>query len=151
MFGKKKKLKEPKIIVDTNYVDWDKDLGFLNLLMIRKKNITKNYLINIYSGQLKDTDFIRDEDLAPIIEKSITEVLAQISGKYKEYIIEKYFGSKEELIKFITEDFFVDLTSSAINENYQKIKKNVTKQRVENMTSSTTTESKIKKKERNEE
>jgi valyl-tRNA synthetase len=128
LFDKKKK-EEPKILY-TDYINWDKDLGFLTLLMTRKKNITKNYFINIYSTQLKDTDFVRDEDLEPIIIKSVNELMKEIAESYKAFLITKYFGSEKELIKFLTEDFYVELTNAAIVQNSDKIKANATRKRV---------------------
>lgn len=130
MFWNKKR--ELERVVDSNYVEWDKDLGFLNLIVTRKKNIIKNFLINTYSNQLKDTDFIRDDEIKQLIEKTLNEIMLQINGNYKDYIIKKYFGTEEELVKFVTEDVYVDLTAAAISENYIKIKKNVSKKRAEN-------------------
>jgi len=125
----KKKKEEPKVLF-TDYTNWDKDLGFLTLLMTRKKNITKNYFINIYSSQLKDTDFVRDEDLEPIIIKSVNEIIKELSESYKTFLVTKYFGNEKELIKFLTEDFYVELSNAAIVQNTEKIRSNATKKRV---------------------
>lgn len=127
LFGKKKE--ESKVLY-TDYTNWDKDLGFLTLLMTRKKNITKNYFINIYSTQLKDTDYVRDEDLEPIIVKSVNELMKELSESYKTFLLTKYFGNEKELIKFLTEDFYVDLTNAAIVQNSEKIKSNAARKRV---------------------
>jgi len=125
----KKKKEEPKVLF-TDYTNWDKDLGFLTLLMTRKKNITKNYFINIYSSQLKDTDYVRDEDLEPIIIKSVNEIIKELSESYKIFLVTKYFGNEKELIKFLTEDFYVELSNAAIVQNTEKIRSNATKKRV---------------------
>jgi len=126
-FGKKKVEQKP---IDTNYQDWDKDLGFLTLILTRKKNITKNYFINIFKTQLKETDYITDEDLFPIIQQGVEETMSEISDSYKAYLITKYFRSEAELIKFVTEDFYVDLTTSAITQNGEKIKMNIIRKNV---------------------
>jgi hypothetical protein len=131
-FKKKVKEEKPKVLY-TDYTNWDKDLGFLTLVMTRKKNITKNYYISIYSTQLKDTDYVRDEDLQDIIINSVSEVIKELSVSYKEFLIGKYFGSEKELVKFMTEDFYVDFTNSAISQNFEKIKQNATKKRVSNL------------------
>jgi hypothetical protein len=128
LFGKKKEVK-PEILY-TDYINWDKDLGFLTLVITRKKNITKNYYINIYSTQLKNTDYIRDEDIQDIIVNGVNEVINELSPSYKTFLITKYFKDEKELVKFITEDFYVDLTSAAILQNSDKIKANMVRQRV---------------------
>jgi len=117
-------------VVYTDYINWDKDLGFLTLLMTRKKNISKNYFINIYATQLKDTDYIRDEDIVQIIENGVKEVIDELSESYREFLTVKYFKDLQGLIKFITEDFYVDLTNSAIVQNSEKIRGAIVKQRV---------------------
>jgi hypothetical protein len=98
-------------------------MGFLFVKMQRKKNIIKSFFIEIYDTQLvKDTDYIRDEDIIERIEKSVYEVFTEIGGRYRNHLVDKYFGSEIELIKFITEDFYVDLTSAAVNKNNAKIR-----------------------------
>lgn len=123
MFGKKKKEKGAPVNID--YTNWEKDLGFLNLILSRKKGITREYLIKTYSRQKIEKDYITDEELEPIIEKTIGEVINEISGNYKLFLIEKYFGSENNLIKYITEDIYVDLVTDTINENIRKIKGNI--------------------------
>jgi hypothetical protein len=127
LFGKKEV--KPEILY-TDYINWDKDLGFLTLVITRKKNITKNYYINIYSTQLKNTDYVRDEDIQDIIINGVNEVISELSPSYKNFLTTKYFKNEKELIKFITEDFYVDLTSAAILQNSDKIKANMVRQRV---------------------
>jgi hypothetical protein len=120
MFGRKK---EVKPVVQEDYRDWDKEMGFLFVKMQRKKNIIKNFFIEIYDTQLvKDTDYIRDEDIASQIEGSVYEVYTEIGRRYKQHLIDKYFGSDAELLRFITEDFYVDLTNAAIGKNTKKIR-----------------------------
>jgi len=119
-----------------NYTEWEKDLGFLMLIMSRKKNITKNYYINIFSTQLSSTDYIRDEDLEALIYGGVIEVIKELSENYKKYLTTKYFNSEEQLVKFITEEFYVDLTSAAINQNNSKIRDNIIKKKVTEMTRS---------------
>ena len=85
---------QKKITGDSNYTVWQEDLGFLNLVMTRKKNITKNFYIEIFDKQLSNTDYITDEDLEDIIEESVKEVVLELSPKYKAYLADKYFGSE---------------------------------------------------------
>jgi len=137
MFGKKKETKKEETLQvksEENYMNWEQDLGFLNLLMTRKKNIIKNYFIAIFKTQLvKDTDFIRDEDLEEVISASIYEVFNEISSTYRAYLTTKYFGSEEELLRFITEDFYVELTAAAINQNNEKVRLATLKKKVESL------------------
>jgi hypothetical protein len=120
-------------IVFTDYSNWEKDLGFLTLVMDRKKNITKNYYIGIFSTQLKETDYLRDEDLEGIIYSGVSEVIQELSDSYKNFLITKYFASEGELIKFVTEEFYVELTSEAIKQNNSKIRTNIIKKKVDNI------------------
>jgi hypothetical protein len=118
LFGKKKIQ-----LTQDNFTEWEKEMGFLFVKMQRKKNIIKSFFIEIYDTQLvKDTDYIRDEDIIERIERSVYEVFTEIGGRYRNHLIDKYFGSEIELIKFITEDFYVDLTSAAVNKNNAKIR-----------------------------
>ena len=145
LFRKKKKHKEEGLPKITDYTDWEKDLGFLTLIMTRKKNITKNYFIDIYSTQLKDTDYIRDTDLQKIMSDSVLEVMEGLSQNYKDFLYLKYFGSEVGLIKFITEDFYVDLTNSAIKQNASKLTKNIQKKRVETVVQKNTVKQPLEK------
>ena len=120
LFKKDKNKKSEKPIVD--YTNWEKDFGFLNMILSRKKGITKEYLIKVYSKQKSEKYCITDEEVSPIIERTIIEVIEQIGGEYKNFLITKYFGSEENLIKFISEDVYVDLVTDTINENITKIK-----------------------------
>ena len=131
MFNKKKKTEEPKKEVD--FTNWEKDFGFLMLIISRKKNITKEFFINVYNRQKDDKDYITDEELEPIITKIVTEVLEQIGDTYKDFLIEKYFGKKENLISFISEDVYVDLISDVINRNTKKISTNIQKKIIRNV------------------
>jgi len=133
VFKRKEKESIETPIKEIDYTKWEQELGFLNLLMVRKKNITKEYFISIYNTQLKDTDFIRDEDLEEIMLKSIYEVFNEIAPAYKKHLTTKFFGSEEELLKFIAEDFYVELTSAAVLKNKEKIKILSLKQKVENL------------------
>jgi hypothetical protein len=132
LFGKKKE--ELKVKVEYDYTKWQEDLGFLTLLMTRKKNVTKNYFINIYATQLKDTDYIRDEDLEDVIYNGVSEVVNELSENYKTHLIDRYFKNEKELIKFITEDFYVELTSAAVFQNNEKIRNVAMKKKFENVT-----------------
>lgn len=123
MFGKKKEPQEVKPIF-TNYTDWEKDLGFLNHIMTRKQNISLNFMINVYNKQLSEKDYIRDEDVEPIIDSDVKETLNDIGDAYKDFLVNKYFGSIENLTKYITQDFYVTLVGSTINTNNNKIKAN---------------------------
>lgn len=114
-------------------VDWTKDYEPLNFVMQRKKNITKNYVINVVATQKEKDTYLTDLELEPIVEQSVFETISVLDGIYKEYMIKKYFGSEESLISFIAEDYYVDLTSYAINKNTEKIKKVMTDTLVKNI------------------
>jgi hypothetical protein len=119
----------------TSYKDWEEDFGFLELIMSRKKNITKQYLIRTYSQQLGKDIYLQDADLEKIINNDVTEIFKAIGDNYKDFLIKKYFGSKEQLISFITEDVYVDLTSDAINANSKKVKVKLQSQALDTISS----------------
>lgn len=122
---RKKKVDEVKLLPE-DYTNWEKELGFLLTKMQRKKNIIKNFFIDIYDTQLvKNTDYIRDEDIAEKIQDSVYEVYTEIGGRYRNHIVDRYFGDDAGLIAFITEDFYVDLTSHAVGKNTKKIRTKV--------------------------
>lgn len=118
MFNRKK---EAQPTPPPDYTKWEQDFGFLNLILTRKKNITKEYLIGIYQKQKSASDYLTDEEIQPIVEDIIQEVINQIGTEYKQFLINKYFGSLENLVRYVSEDVFVDLTSDAIQRNVKKI------------------------------
>lgn len=141
MFGKKKIPPKPVY----TYIDWEKDLGFLNLIMSRKQNITINFLIKVRNKQLQARDYLRDEDIDPLITNGVSETLSEIGDNYKNFLIEKYFGSIENLTKYITEDFYVTLVGSTINENNAKIKLNSQRDAIETVNRLNASETQKKK------
>lgn len=116
LFNKKQIQKQP------DYTNFEKEFGFLNLILSRKKGITKEFLIGVYANQKSEKDYLTDEEINPIVEDIVIEVLSQIGDTYKNFLIDKYFGDEEALIKYITEDVYVDLISDSINRNTIKIK-----------------------------
>lgn len=127
-----KKNKNEYNILSLN-VDWTKDYEPLNFVMQRKKNITKNYVINVVTTQKEKDTYLTDVELEPIIEQSVFETVDMLDGVYKEYMIKKYFGSEDNMVTFIAEDYYVDLTSYAINKNTEKIKRIATESIVKNI------------------
>ena len=130
-FRKEKPVEKEKPL---DYTNWEKDLGFLTLILSRKKGITKEFLIGVYDKQKKDTDYLTDDELEPVVGNIVNEVVDQLGVKYKIFLIDKYFGSEESLVKFITEDVYVDLVSDSINRNIKKISSNIQKKFIKNLT-----------------
>lgn len=121
MFGRKKQ----EVKKEYNYDNWEKDLGFLYLIMNKKKNITKEFVINIHNLQRNSADYLKDDDIEPIIDNCIQTTLAMIGDNYRKFLVDKYFGTIENLVAFITEDIYVELTADTINRNNQKIKESL--------------------------
>ena len=117
----KRKKQESKLETHLMYTETEKKLFFLNLILSRKKNITKEYYINVLTTQLiSERDILRDDDIEPIISNLVESVVNEIGSSYKDFLIKKYFGSFENLIKFISEDIYVELTADAILRNEKK-------------------------------
>lgn len=125
----KKKEKQP--IVNHDYKNWEDDFGFLNLISSRKKKIIKEYVINIYSKQKSENDYLTDEEIEPIIDNCIKEILSQLGQEYKDYLIKHYFGNERNLISFISEDVYTDLVTDSININVVKMRKHLQKKSVD--------------------
>ena len=126
MFLKKKKEIVPVVDWNKFSADWSKDFEFLNFVMQRKKNITKSYLIDVVNTQKEKDTYLTDDEIEPIIEKNVIETDNLIRGDYRDFLIHKYFGNEDNYLAFIAEDYYVELTSYAINRNSDKIKKVVT-------------------------
>lgn len=122
LFKRKKKLVEQK---EYKYDNWETDFGFLNLVLTRKKNIQDQFYTSMYSEQKGVNDLLTDEEVEPIIASILRDTLALLGNNYKNFLIEKYFGSEDALISYISEDIYVSLISSAISKNTKKIVNNV--------------------------
>ena len=121
MFSRKKKEELAKLQARAaTYADWDKDLGFLTLILTRKKNITKEFLLNTYNMQTTAKNPLTDADLEEPIANITTDILGSLGKNYKTFLIEKYFGSEERLVEYIAEDVYVDLVQAAISINKGK-------------------------------
>lgn len=129
MFGAKRQPEQKP----EDYTKWQEDFGFLNLILNRKKNITKQYVINVYSNQKSETDYMTDDELEPIIENIVKECIEQIGKTYQDFLIKKYFGTFENLISYISEDVYVDIITDAINRNIGKIKSGLQKKIINNL------------------
>ena len=103
-----------------DYTKMSNEFEFLMLILTRKKNITKEFVINVYTTQQSDGDYLRDEDIEDTITKIVNETINEIGENYKKFLIEHYFGTLENLIKFISEDVYVDLVADAIGRNNKK-------------------------------
>lgn len=137
IFKKKKQTDQPA--KPQSYTEWEKDFGFLNLVLTRKKNITKQFLISVFNNQKADKDYLSDEELDPIITNIVNEVNSQIGSEYKDFLITKYFGTEKNFLIFVTEDVYVDLISDAINRNIKKINNTLKRRVVDNVLKSSKT------------
>ena len=127
-----------------SYASWENDLGFLNLIISRKINIVKNFLINIENSRRKTEDLLSDKDIEPLISDCLKDILKNISGKYKTFIIDKYFGSEISLINFISEQCYVELLTDTINRNMEKIKQSLLEKNINSMYKNTDDEKQAK-------
>lgn len=135
----KKKKQTDQTAKPQSYTEWEKDFGFLNLVLTRKKNITKQFLISVFNNQKADKDYLSDEELDPIITNIVNEVNSQIGSEYKDFLITKYFGTEKNFLIFVTEDVYVDLISDAINRNIKKINNTLKRRVVDNVLKSSKT------------
>lgn len=129
MFGKKKPIVLPP--PEHDYQHWESDFGFLNLILQRKKKIVEEFLINPSDKQLDGKSYLNDDDIEPMVESSVREAVSQIGDEYKNFLIKHYFGNEENMLVYITEDFYVDFVNDAVKRNSRKIKFNANKKAIE--------------------
>lgn len=134
-FKKKKKPEQQTQIIKYQYSDWDKDLGFLIYILNRKKNIVEKFIIDTYNDQKSSNDFLTDEEIEPVVTDICKEVTEGIGENYKKFLIDKYFGSQENLIKYISEDVYVSVVAASIEKNSGKISRVLSKKLVESVSS----------------
>ena len=65
----KKKSKQKNINIEHDYTQTEKEFTFLSLILSRKKNITKEFLIGVYASQQSEKDYLKDDDIAKMREK----------------------------------------------------------------------------------
>lgn len=126
MFGKKKKkeaIPSQTQIVNANYANWDKDLGFLSLIMKQKIAYAKQYDINVFSTLLvENTDYIKQKDIEEIYIETSRQIYESLGSAYKNFIVTSYFGSDESLLRFIEETVLNEFIVTAIDLNNNKMK-----------------------------
>jgi hypothetical protein len=116
---------------DINYKDWQQDFGFLSLLLSRKEKKAAEMYIQMLSQQNGDDATIKDDQLEEVIQRVVMDVYSSLSMPYRVYMSEKYFGSNENLLSYITEDVYTNLSMTAIDSNTEKAKKVFNKQRMD--------------------
>ena len=117
----KKKTKQGP--VQFSYSNWEQDFGFLTLVLARHVNMNKEFYIKTYASQLDNLDTLKEKDLKQAHEDIVYNIYTTFSENYVNFLVSKYFASKEKLIEFISDNVYVELLKSADNENKEKIKK----------------------------
>lgn len=120
---KKETTDNTQINTDTNYRDWDKDLGFLILQINRQIQYGTKYEIPSIMSVMKDnkSEFIKDNDLNETYASLTNEILTELSDQYKTYLCTKYFKDEQALAKFIYESIYTALVDASIEANNEKI------------------------------
>ena len=117
----KKKTKQGP--VQFSYSNWEQDFGFLTLVLARHVNMNKEFYIKTYASQLDNLDTLKEKDLKQAHEDIVYNIYTTFSENYVNFLVSKYFASKEKLIEFISDNVYVELLKSADSENREKIKK----------------------------
>ena len=117
----KKKIKQGP--VQFSYSNWEQDFGFLTLVLARHVNMNKEFYIKIYANQLDGLDTLKEKDLKQAHEDIVYNIYTTFSENYVNFLVSKYFASKEKLIEFISDNVYVELLKSAEGENKEKMKK----------------------------
>lgn len=106
---------------------WENDFGFLMMCMQRELNMTIDMNVKIFAAQLeKSTDYVKDADMLEPYTKSVNSVYDMMSDHYKQFLIDKYFGTEKSLITFIAETIYSEIVKAANDVNGTKIKKMAT-------------------------
>lgn len=119
MFKKKVKKQQAQF----SYSNWEQDFGFLTLVLARQVNMNKEFYIKAYASQLDNLDTLKEKDLKQAHEDIVYNIYTTFSENYVNFLVSKYFASKEKLIEFISDNVYVELLKSADNENKEKIKR----------------------------
>ena len=106
-----------------SYSNWEQDFGFLTLVLARHVNMNKEFYIKTYASQLDNLDTLKEKDLKQAHEDIVYNIYTTFSENYVNFLVSKYFASKEKLIEFISDNVYVELLKSADSENREKIKK----------------------------
>ena len=117
----KKKIKQGP--VQFSYSNWEQDFGFLTLVLARHVNMNKEFYIKTYASKLDGLDTLKEKDLKQAHEDIVYNIYTTFSENYVNFLVSKYFASKEKLIEFISDNVYVELLKSADSENREKIKK----------------------------
>lgn len=113
--------------IKSDYTKWRDDLGFLFLILERKKQMVKDYILALLSDQLSGNDMVNDTMVSPFIEDIVVSTMTTLSPRYIDFLLLTYFGREENLISFITEDVFNDIVKASIEKNDKKIQKEFSK------------------------
>ena len=85
--------------------------------------MNKEFYIKTYASQLDGLDTLKEKDLKQAHEDIVYNIYTTFSENYVNFLVSKYFASKEKLIEFISDNVYVELLKSADSENREKIKK----------------------------
>ena len=112
----------------TNYNNWENDFGFLTLVLNRKIQISKQFFITPMSEQVEnEKDYIHDTDIEKEYPNIVSDIYNMLSDNYKNFLIVKYFKDESELITFISETVYAELSNFALEKNKKKITREYSK------------------------
>lgn len=128
MFGKKykeiiAKQQEQIKLLSNNYTIWENDLGFLVLIISRATAAHKVFFLETYSSQLEGNMMIKDEDLTESYNELVEEIISTLSDTYVNYLVTKYFKSKEKLIQFVSDSVYMEVIKNASQTNKAKLQR----------------------------
>jgi hypothetical protein len=128
MFGKKykeiiAKQQEQIRILSSNYTTWESDLGFLVLIISRATSAHKVFFLETYSSQLEGNMMIKDEDLTESYNELVEEIVSTLSDEYVNYLVTRYFKSKEKLIQFVSDSVYMEVIKNASMTNKAKLQR----------------------------
>ena len=125
----KHKPKSENVLKQFDYSKYDDDFKYLHYIINRERDIALNYILHPMEIQFDEKLTITDDDVNNVVSDVSEKIIGYLGDNYKEYLIEKYFTTLENLIVYIVEEVQTFLTSHAIVKNFDRAKRNLIKDR----------------------
>lgn len=120
----RKKKPEPTPVL--RYVDWEKELGFLDVLVSRELNIIRNIFVDLHKND--ESRFVDDDRIKSVVAVSVADIVESISPQYLEFLSTKYFNGTEAVVDYVTNTLYIATLNDVVEIYNQRSIAEVRKQ-----------------------
>ena len=110
----------------TNYLDWEKDFGFLNYIIGIKQRLVWSTTIDVtLSKPIVNSNLptlISDEEVTEVTNTIVQKTVESLSDSYKDFIVKKYFHDMEKFLEYLVETVYYDTIAYTIPKNQKSIR-----------------------------